>query len=225
MRLRLTVVLTIAVALVFSLVSAPTPAAAQAKVEKLIFASAGFEDTNRYWVVARPDHLQFDPFLETLLEVDPKTGAYTPRLAEKWQASPDFRQWTFWLRKGVQFHFGYGPFTAKDVVHSYALTQRPEAKMTLGPFWKGVEEVKTVKIYHGKGCTTCNKGGYKGRTGLYEVMEINDELRELILVGASALELKKKAIEQGMITLRRSGLIKVAAGQTTMEEVLRETVL
>src|SRR5213595_160267 len=87
------------------------------------------------------------------------------------------------------------------------------------------EEAKTTKIYHGKGCTTCNKRGYKGRTGLYEVMEINDELRELILVGASALELKKKAIEQGMITLRRSGLIKVAAGQTTMEEVLRETVL
>jgi type IV pilus assembly protein PilB len=56
-------------------------------------------------------------------------------------------------------------------------------------------------------------------------MEINDELRELILVGASALELKKKAIEQGMITLRRSGLIKVGLGQTTMEEVLRETVL
>jgi type IV pilus assembly protein PilB len=87
------------------------------------------------------------------------------------------------------------------------------------------EEAKTTKIYHGKGCTTCNKGGYKGRTGLYEVMEINDELRELILVGASALELKKKAIEQGMITLRRSGLIKVAAGQTTLDEVLRETVL
>jgi type IV pilus assembly protein PilB len=87
------------------------------------------------------------------------------------------------------------------------------------------EEAKKTKIYHGKGCSTCGKGGYKGRTGLYEVMEINDELRELILVGASALELKKKAIEQGMITLRRSGLIKVALGQTTMEEVLRETVL
>jgi type IV pilus assembly protein PilB len=56
-------------------------------------------------------------------------------------------------------------------------------------------------------------------------MEITDELRELILVGASALELKKKALEQGMITLRRSGLLKVAAGLTTMEEVLRETVL
>jgi type IV pilus assembly protein PilB len=87
------------------------------------------------------------------------------------------------------------------------------------------EEAKSTKIYHGKGCSTCGKRGYKGRTGLYEVMEINDELRELILVGASALELKKKAIEQGMITLRRSGLIKSALGQTTLEEVIRETVL
>jgi type IV pilus assembly protein PilB len=87
------------------------------------------------------------------------------------------------------------------------------------------EEAKTTKIYHGKGCSTCNKGGYKGRAGLYEVMEITDELKELILVGASALELKKKAVETGMITLRRSGLIKAAAGVTTLEEVLRETVL
>jgi type IV pilus assembly protein PilB len=87
------------------------------------------------------------------------------------------------------------------------------------------EEARTTKIYHGKGCSTCGKRGYKGRTGLYEVMEINDELRELILVGASALELKKKAIDQGMITLRRSGLIKSALGLTTLEEVIRETVL
>jgi type IV pilus assembly protein PilB len=87
------------------------------------------------------------------------------------------------------------------------------------------EEVKTTTVYQGKGCATCNNTGYKGRAGLYEVMEINDELRELILVGASAIELKKKALENGMITLRRSGLIKVASGQTTLEEVLRETVL
>ena len=62
----------------------------------------------------------------------------------------------------------------------------------------------------GRGCGTCNNTGYKGRTGLYEVMEVDDEIRELVLVGASALELKKKAIERGMITLRRSGLIKVS---------------
>ncbi len=72
------------------------------------------------------------------------------------------------------------------------------------------EEAKTVKIYKGKGCGVCNNTGYKGRTGLYEVMEVDDEMRELILVGASAVELKKKAIERGMITLRRSGLIKVS---------------
>jgi type IV pilus assembly protein PilB len=87
------------------------------------------------------------------------------------------------------------------------------------------EEVKTVQIFHGRGCGTCNNTGYKGRVGLYEVMDINDELRELILVGASALELRKKALEQGMIPLRRSGLIKIAAGMTTIEEVVRETML
>ena len=86
------------------------------------------------------------------------------------------------------------------------------------------EEAKTVKIHKGKGCGICNNSGYKGRCGLYEVMEIDDEIRELILVGASAVELKKKAIERGMITLRRSGLIKVMDGATTLEEVARETV-
>jgi type IV pilus assembly protein PilB len=86
------------------------------------------------------------------------------------------------------------------------------------------EEAKTVQIMKGKGCATCNKTGYKGRTGLYEVMEVDDEIKELVLVGASALELKKKAIERGMITLRRSGLMKVAQGWTTLEEVARETI-
>ena len=87
------------------------------------------------------------------------------------------------------------------------------------------EEAKQVKIMKGKGCEKCNNSGYKGRAGLYEVLEINDDLRELILVGASALEIKKKAIENGMITLRRSGLIKVRDGMTTLEEIMRETVL
>src|SRR5437016_1036214 len=86
------------------------------------------------------------------------------------------------------------------------------------------EEAKKVKPKKGRGCTVCNNTGYKGRCGLYEVMEIDDEVRELILVGASAVELKKKAIERGMITLRRSGLVKVMDGATTLEEVARETV-
>jgi type IV pilus assembly protein PilB len=76
----------------------------------------------------------------------------------------------------------------------------------------------------GKGCERCNNTGYKGRVGLYEVMEVTDELRELILVGASGLELRRKAIEEGMLTLRMSGLRKVKDGLTTIEEVARETV-
>jgi len=86
------------------------------------------------------------------------------------------------------------------------------------------DEAKTIKIQKGKGCGVCNNTGYKGRAGLYEVMEVDDEIKELVLVGASAVELKKKAIERGMLTLRRSGLIKVAAGITTLEEVARETI-
>jgi len=97
----------------------------------------------------------------------------------------------------------------------------PQAKVESG---FTPEEAKTVKIFKGRGCTNCNGTGYKGRAGLYEVMEVDDEIRELILIGASAVELKKKAIERGMITLRRSGLIKVKDGVTTLEEVARETL-
>jgi type IV pilus assembly protein PilB len=85
-------------------------------------------------------------------------------------------------------------------------------------------DIRGKMFCYGKGCTNCNNTGYKGRVGLYEVMAIGEELRELILVGASALELRKKAVEEGMITLRRSGLQKVIDGVTTIEEVARETV-
>jgi type IV pilus assembly protein PilB len=86
------------------------------------------------------------------------------------------------------------------------------------------EEAKQLKTYKGRGCQTCNNTGYKGRVGLYEVMEVTDDMRELILIGASALELRKKAIDDGMITLRESGLHKIRNGVTTIEEVVRETV-
>jgi len=97
----------------------------------------------------------------------------------------------------------------------------PEALMEVG---FSAEEAKKLKTYKGKGCSNCNNTGYKGRIGLYEVMEVNDEIRELILIGASALELRKKAIEDGMISLRESGLYKIRNGVTTLEEVVRETV-
>ena len=145
-RLRLPRLVSLVLGLVFlaSVVGLTVRSASAQPSQKLIFASAGFEDSNRFWMVSRPDHLQYDPFLETLLEVDPKSGEYTPRLAEKWSHTPDFREWTFHLRKGVQFHYGYGPFTAKDVVHSHAFMMRPETTATLSPFWRGVEEVKVI---------------------------------------------------------------------------------
>ena len=87
------------------------------------------------------------------------------------------------------------------------------------------EEISSIQLYKGKGCSTCNNTGFKGRVGLYEVMEITDELRELIIIGASAMELRRKAIELGMITLRESGLCKIRQGITTVEEVVKETVI
>lgn len=86
------------------------------------------------------------------------------------------------------------------------------------------DDAQSVIPVKGTGCDRCNDTGYKGRVGLYEVMEVGEELRELILVGASGLELRRKAIEEGMITLRQSGLRKVKDGITTIEEVVRETV-
>ncbi len=87
------------------------------------------------------------------------------------------------------------------------------------------EAVGTFKMYKGRGCGVCNGTGYKGRTGLYEVMEISEGIRDLVMVGATAVEIKRKALEEGMLTLRMSGLEKIRAGVTTIEEVLRETVL
>jgi type IV pilus assembly protein PilB len=102
--------------------------------------------------------------------------------------------------------------------------ENPTPAEALAEIGFSLEETQTLKTYKGQGCSTCNNTGYKGRVGLYEVMEITDEIRELILIGASALELRKKAIEDGMITLRESGLHKIRAGITTVEEVVRETV-
>jgi type IV pilus assembly protein PilB len=86
------------------------------------------------------------------------------------------------------------------------------------------EEAETVKVLKGSGCTTCNGSGYKGRVGLYEVMELTDSLRDTVMSGGTALEIKKQALAEGMISLRRSGLIKVMNGVTSVDEVLRETV-
>jgi type IV pilus assembly protein PilB len=85
------------------------------------------------------------------------------------------------------------------------------------------EEAETTKIYAGRGCGRCNNTGYKGRIGLYEVMPISPSMRDLMFANAPIADLRKKSIEDGMISLRRSGLEKIKNGITTIEEVFRET--
>jgi len=98
----------------------------------------------------------------------------------------------------------------------------PQALMNVG--YKK-DEVGTFTVFKGRGCDKCNSTGYKGRVGLIEVMAIDDTIRELILSGGTAIDIKKRAAENGMISLRRSGLIKIKDGTTTIEEVVRETIL
>ena len=76
----------------------------------------------------------------------------------------------------------------------------------------------------GRGCAACSGTGFKGRVGLYEVMEMTEAIRDLVMVGATAVEIKRKALDEGMLTLRMSGLEKIRQGMTSLEEVLRETV-
>jgi type IV pilus assembly protein PilB len=86
------------------------------------------------------------------------------------------------------------------------------------------DEAKSFPVYKGKGCPICSNTGYKGRLGLYEVMPMREEIKELILGRASASEIKKEALRLGMKTLRQSGIHKVKEGVTTIEEVLRTTM-
>lgn len=86
------------------------------------------------------------------------------------------------------------------------------------------DEIESLQLFRGRGCDLCSGTGYKGRVGLYEVMDIDEQVRDLILTGASAYELREKAHEAGMISLRMSGLQKIRDGVTTLDEVVRETV-
>ena len=85
-------------------------------------------------------------------------------------------------------------------------------------------EIDGYAVYKGKGCSLCSNTGYKGRVGLYEVMPLWDDVKELVLSRASSLDIKKEAIRQGMKTLRMAGVEKINEGMTTIEEVLRTTM-
>lgn len=92
------------------------------------------------------------------------------------------------------------------------------ALLSLGP-----EQIKGLELYRGKGCFVCNNTGYKGRMGIYELLVMNDNIRELVLENVSSTVLCKKAMESGMRTLKEDGMEKVKRGYTTIEEVLRVT--
>jgi type IV pilus assembly protein PilB len=97
----------------------------------------------------------------------------------------------------------------------------PPALVNLG---FGEEEAERLVLYKGAGCERCSHTGYKGRVALYEVMVVGEDIRDLVLSGGSAFEIRQRALESGMISLRMSGLEKIRMGITTLEEVLRETL-
>ncbi|MDH5769013.1 MAG: ATPase, T2SS/T4P/T4SS family, partial [Nitrospirota bacterium] len=115
---------------------------------------------------------------------------------------------------------------AQRLVRKVCTQCREEEKIPIPALVKigfSEEEAKTIKCYKGKGCPVCNGSGYKGRIALYEVMPVVVEVKEMVLEGASADEIKRTAVKFGMKTLRMSGLTKVQEGITSIEEVLRIT--
>lgn len=100
--------------------------------------------------------------------------------------------------------------------HEYTSDELAALGMTDG-------ELAEITFYKGTGCSSCGDTGYRGRAGLYEVMALTPALRRMILQGGSADELKEKAIEEGMLTLRMDGIMKLRKGITTLEEIVKET--
>ena len=93
-----------------------------------------------------------------------------------------------------------------------------EMKMILGPLWKSTEN---VKLYKGQGDQECNGSGYYGRIGIYEVLPVTEKISRLILEHAPSSDIEKQAKEEGMITMKQDGYLKVVEGVTSIEEVLR----
>ncbi|QDT33779.1 GspE/PulE family protein [Thalassoglobus polymorphus] len=88
-----------------------------------------------------------------------------------------------------------------------------------------IEQARKYNFYYGKGCQRCNNSGYKGRTGLYELLEVNDDIRDMVSSNASVDEMRNLARTHGMTTLREAGLKLIFDGVTTIDEVVRETVM
>src|ERR1041384_1102259 len=137
----------LAVALVTSVAWAQAPA--PGKLERLIIAVAPLGwDTNFSWLQSRSGMLDKRPALEYLVGIDRHTGAYIPELAEKWEMSPDGKDWTITLRKGVKFHEHWGEFTARDVRHAVFLITQPESIGSDTNTWRAlmsIEKADTVE--------------------------------------------------------------------------------
>jgi len=137
-------------------VATPTPIpanrapAVESKVDRVIYAFGEVQETNRHWTVARPSYYQFDPWAETLIGLNPKDNARTPRLAKNWEWSTDGREWIFELQEGVPFHFGYGEFTSKDVVAAYDRHIGPDSQAGSVAFFKDAKTVEAVNDYEVK---------------------------------------------------------------------------
>src|SRR5262245_57818407 len=118
------------------------PSAGTTKVDRLVMGLiTPYLDYVRPWINGTADHnIVHDPAFEWLIEVDAETGQYKPWLAESWEMAKDGRSWHIKLQKGVQFHHGYGEFTAKDVVHNHAVWCDPNYPGRKDPTTTGYKE-------------------------------------------------------------------------------------
>lgn len=138
----------LAIVAVAAPVAVPVAAAGE-RVERLVVAvGPPSRETNRIWMGGWVNFTQYEPILETLIDNDPNTGEFAPRLAERWETSEDFREWTFHIRRGVPFHFGYGELTAHDVLHTYQLLSREDTEVNMASVWRNqVAEVEVIDDY------------------------------------------------------------------------------
>jgi type IV pilus assembly protein PilB len=102
----------------------------------------------------------------------------------------------------------------------YEPTEEQLFELRLSP-----EEIKNKKFWYGRGCNRCNNTGYKGRIGLYEIMIFNEEIRAMVMERASTNLLREAAVKNGMVTLRENGLTSIFDGTTTVDEVVKETIV
>jgi type IV pilus assembly protein PilB len=86
------------------------------------------------------------------------------------------------------------------------------------------EDVRGRRFFRGRGCDNCNKSGYRGRLAIFEIMQIDDDMRDLIMKEASTNIIREHARKRGMRVLRETGMMGIYEGQTTIDEVVRETV-